>query len=159
MLLIHNDKLQPFADKMQDLLNYYYGPSLDNFCEDRDIVVDFSYKQYNRAELCKLYLDMGGTVEEALNDSFSCYTPVHSTNVESNVETITECHNCRPCFRKMMGFFVNGCTFPKGYLGSFKQYVVDFIEKCWYNNEWLDRYYTTKQYYQLLDAINNDLEQ
>ena len=149
---IHNDKLQPFADKMQDILNYYYGPSLDGFCENRDIVVDFSYKQYNRAELCKLYLDMGGTVEEAINTSFSCYTPkINNTNV-------IECHQCRPCFRKMMGFFVNGCKFPVGYLASFKKYVVDFLGKCWLEHDWKDRYYTCKQYYQLLDAIKEDEE-
>lgn len=148
---IHNDKLQPFADKMQDILNYYYGKSLDGFCEDRDIKVDFSFKKYNRAELCKLYLDNGGSVEEALNESFSCYTPIENNN------KIIECHNCRPCFRKMMGFYVNDCTFPKGYLHSFIPYIKNILSEYENTGVWKDRYYSLDQYKKLLKDCEKDI--
>lgn len=148
---IHNDKLQPFAEKTQDLLNFYYGPSLDGFSERKDIFVDFGYKKYNRAELCKLYLDQGGSVEKAIKESFSCYTPV----IEG--DKVTECHNCRPCFRKMMGFFVNNVDFPKGYLHSFLPYVKGKLEEYKQTGKWIDRYYTEEQYIKLLKACEEDI--
>ena len=148
---IHNDKMPEFAEKMQDILNYYYGPSLDNFCEDRDIIVDFSYKKYDRKELCKLYLEQGGTVEEAINDSFSCYTPI------INEDSVKECYNCRPCFRKMMGFYVNGVTFPSGYLHNFLPYVKNKLNEYKETNVWKDRYYTYEQYVQLLTDCEADV--
>lgn len=149
---IHNDKLPPFAEKMEDLLNYYYGPSLDGFCEDRNITVDFSYKKYNRAELCKIYLNNGGSVEEAIKESFSCYTPV------INGESVTECYNCRPCFRKMMGFYVNNVTFPKGFLKKYEPYVQKKLDEYNESGVWKDRYYTPLQYYNLLNDCRKDVE-
>lgn len=149
---IHNDKLQPFADKLQDVLNFYYGPSLDGFSERKDIVVDFSYKEYTRADLCKMYMDQGGSVEEAITESFSCYTPV-----EHEDGTITECHNCRPCFRKMMGFFVNDAKFPKGYLHSFLPYVEGKMAEWEAAGKWGDRYYTKEQYEKLIKACKEDI--
>ena len=148
---IHNDKLQPFADKMEDILNYYYGDSLDGFCEKKNIKVDFSFKKYNRAELCKLYLDNGGTVEEALEQSFSCYTPIEKDR------EIKECHNCRPCFRKMMGFYVNGCEFPKGYLHTFLPYVTKVLNEYEKTGIWKDRYYTIEQYTNLIEDCKKDI--
>lgn len=146
----HNDKLQPFADKMQDILNYYYGPSIDGLCEIKDIEVDFSYKAYNRADLCRMYMENGGSVEEALEKSFSCYTPKREGN------KLVECHNCRPCFRKMMGFFVNGAKFPKGYLASFKPYIDTYMEEFHRTGIWKERYYSLNQYEDLIKAINED---
>lgn len=148
---IHNDKMPEFADKVQDVLNFYYGPSLDGFCEDRNITVDFSYKQYDRKQLCELYLNNGGSVEDAINDSFSCYTPI-ITETE-----VKECYNCRPCFRKMMGFYVNGVKFPKGYLHKFTNYVRNKLNEYNETNIWKDRYYTYEQYIKLLADCEADV--
>lgn len=148
---IHNDKMPEFADKMQDILNFYYGPSLDGFCEDRDIVVDFGFKKYNRAELCKLFMDMGGSVDAAIEESFSCYTPHITTS------SVVECHNCRPCFRKMMGFYVNGAKFKPGYLHSFLPYLNSIMKAYEETGIWKDRYYTYNQYLQLIADCEADI--
>lgn len=147
----HNDKVPEFAAKMQDLLNFYYGPSLDGLCEIKDIEVDFSYKKYNRANLCKIYMDNGGDVQEALDKSFSCYTPIIDD------DKVVECHHCRPCFRKMMGFFVNGARFKPGYLRSFKEYIDEQMELFRTTATWVDRYYTYEQYMYLILAIEKDV--
>lgn len=117
----HNDKTQKFATKMQDILNYYYGPSKDGLCEIKDITVDFSFKKYTKADLVKMYLENGGTVKEYLEDSFSCYTPTNKT----------ECHNCKPCFNKMMALYkVNGTKdMPKGYMHSFIPILEQMVQK------------------------------
>lgn len=137
----HNDKTYEFAQKLEDVLNYYYGPSIDGLSEIKDIVVDFSFKKYSRKDLCRLYLESGGTVEQAINDSFSCYTPVEDG------EKLLECHNCKACFNKMMGFYVNGVDFPEGYLKGFSKYLRSLVES--YDDK-PHRYYTKEI---LLEAL------
>jgi len=131
----HNDKTLEFAEKMEDLLNYYYGPSLDGLCEIKNIKVDFSYKQFSKADLVKIYLENGGTVEEYINESFSCYTPKGS-------EHLLECHNCKPCFNKMMALFINNCEIPKEYLSSFIPFLENKLIELNTKNH---RYFTKEQ--------------
>ena len=97
-----------------------------------------------------MYLEQGGSVEKALNESFSCYTPI----IEGG--SVKECHNCRPCFRKMMGFWVNNAKFPKGYLRTFIPYIESQLLKAEKENKWTDRYYTKEQYLKLLNDCKND---
>lgn len=134
----HNDKTLEFATKVEDLLNYYYGPSKDGLSEIKDIKVDFGYKKYNKAELVKLYLEKGGNVEDYINKSFSCYTPIVD-NKDGNL-IYTECHNCKPCFNKMMSLFVNNCEFPKGYLASFIPFLENKLKEIDEGKE--HRYYS-----------------
>lgn len=117
----HNDKTQEFADKVQDLLNYYYGPSKDGLCEIRDMKVDFSYKKYDKPDLVKMYLGNGGSIEEYLNETFSCYTPLQDGS---------ECCNCKPCFNKMMALYINvgANKLPKGYLHKFVNILQDKVD-------------------------------
>lgn len=136
----HNDKTLEFAEKIQDLLNYYYGPCEDGRCVDKDIYVDLSYKKYDRTDLCKLYLESGGSIEEAIYHSFSCYTPVNNNG------KLEECFNCRHCCIKMMGFLTAGAKFPKGYMRKFKDFLESTINH--YNNTgiWEDRLYDINWY-------------
>lgn len=117
----HNDKTYDFAHLMENLLNYYYGPSEDGLTIDKDIYVDFSYKEYTKPDLVKKYLDNGGSVKEYLEESFSCYTPT---------EEYEECHNCKPCFNKMMALYIANGTkdMPEGYLESFIPYLEKILE-------------------------------
>jgi 7-cyano-7-deazaguanine synthase in queuosine biosynthesis len=126
----HNDKTYAFAEKMQDLLNYYYGPSEDGLCEIKDIVVDFSFKNYTKPELVKLYLDNGGSAEEYINESFSCYTPT---------EDLKECHNCKPCFNKMMSLYLNNVPLPKGYLHSFLPFLKGIKKHRYFDMELIEQ--------------------
>ncbi|MGM9543552.1 MAG: 7-cyano-7-deazaguanine synthase [Romboutsia timonensis] len=146
----HNDKTLEFAEKTQDLLNYYYGPSKDGLSEIKDIVVDFSYKKYDKADLVRIYLENGGTVEEYLNESFSCYTPVEKENGE-----IVECHNCKPCFNKMMALYRNNVEFPKGYLHDFIPFLENKVEE--YKNGKPHRYYTLEELEGALELARKDV--
>lgn len=153
----HNDKTQEFAEKTQDLLNYYYGPSKDGLSEIKDIVIDFGYKKYNKAELVKLYLDNGGSVEDYINKSFSCYTPIVKEGSDLVDDPIyTECHNCKPCFNKMMSLFVNGCTMPSGYLASFIPYLENKLKEI--DGGKPHRYYSREQIAAALEAAKKDAQ-
>ena len=130
---ITNDKTNEFATKLQDLLNYMWLPQ--KWTNGKDIVVDVSYRQYTKSQLLKLYLDNGGKWQEAYKHTFSCYTPEIST---------TECHNCRPCFLKLMAFIDNDIQLPKELLRTYIPYIERKLSE--YKYEWKDRLYTQHDY-------------
>lgn len=151
----HNDKTEEFANKTEDLLNYYYGPSKDGLSEIKDIKVDFGYKKYNKVELVKLYLENGGSVEEYINDSFSCYTPIVTEGSDLvDDPKYKECHNCKPCFNKMMSLFINGCELPKGYLASFIPFLENKLKEIDAGKE--HRYYSRDIIQSALDKAYED---
>lgn len=151
----HNDKTQEFANKVQDLLNYYYGPSEDGLSEIKDIMVDFSYKKYTKAQLLKMYIDQGGTVEEYINKTFSCYTPIEYIDKNGN-KCYKECCNCKPCMNKQLSITQNHLKTPLGRDSKFinvlenKLKEIDSGKKHRYLDrsvfqEALDRAYADKQ--------------
>lgn len=126
------DKTPEFASKLEDLLNYMYLPQ--KWTTGKKIKVDVSYREYTKPALLKKYLEMGGSWEDAYNKSFSCYTPISSK----------ECHNCRPCFLKLMAFIDNGINPGKDILRSYLPYINSKLEE--YKYEWKDRLYTKEDY-------------
>ena len=56
-----------------------------------------------------------------------------------------------------MGFYVNGVTFPSGYLHNFLPYVKNKLNEYKETNVWKDRYYTYEQYVQLLTDCEADV--
>lgn len=146
----HNDKTLKFAQLTEDLLNYYYGPSLDGLSEIKDIKVDFSYKQYTKPELLKLYMSKNGNIEKYINESFSCYTPIKTE------DGYKECHNCKVCFNKMMSLFLDGYELPKGYLASFIPYLENLYNKI--NNGTNHRYFQTEDIERALTEAYKDNE-
>lgn len=126
------DKTEEFAEKLENLLNYMYLPQ--KWTAGKEIKVDVSYRNYTKSQLLKMYLDNGGSVEEVYNHTFSCYTPNNKK----------ECHNCRPCFLKLMAFVDNDITLPKEILQTYLPYINQKLLD--YKDNWGDRLYTRDDY-------------
>lgn len=126
------DKTYEFAEKTQDLLNYMWMPQ--KWTSGKKIKVDVSFREYTKSQLLAEYLKNGGTWEEAYYNTFSCYTPDNNK----------ECHNCRPCFLKLMAFIDNNIELPKEILQSYVPYIETKLEQ--YNKTWGDRLYTKEDY-------------
>lgn len=85
------DKTPEFFDKTEELLNYLLEKQ-SNQAESRKIKIEKSFLYKSKSDLVKMYLEMGGTLDEIKENSYSCY----------NSETGIPCYNCKPCFRKFV---------------------------------------------------------
>lgn len=137
---ITNDKTYEFADKLEDLLNYMWLPQ--KWTSGKHINVDVSYREYTKSDLLKLFLQNGGTWEDAYYNSFSCYTP----------DNVSECHNCRPCFLKLMAFIDNGIELPKEILQTYIPYINQKLIE--YSEVWGDRLYSKEDYEKVITMAN-----
>lgn len=126
------DKTYEFAEKLEDLLNYMWLPQ--KWTSGKHITVDVSYREYTKSQLLKKFLDNGGDWRDAYYHTFSCYTP----------DNKTECHNCRPCFLKLMAFIDNDIDIPKDILQTYVPYLKNKLKE--YEIEWKDRLYTRDDY-------------
>lgn len=107
------DKSQEYVEKATDLLNYLYQPQwwIPN---GKKVRVNIDYKKYTKEDLLKMYMEQGGDLDKAYNESFSCYEPDEEGNV---------CHRCKPCFRKFVAFASVGYEFPEEVLRKTIPYI------------------------------------
>lgn len=107
------DKSQEYVEKATDLLNYLYQPQwwIPN---GKKVRVNIDYKKYTKEDLLKMYMEQGGDLDKAYNESFSCYEPDEEGNV---------CHRCKPCFRKFVAFASVGYKFPEEVLRKTIPYI------------------------------------
>ena len=131
------DKTDVFAEKAEDLLNYLWQPQ--KWTYGKTIKIDLSYRAFSKAQLLQQYIEQGGRWQEAYYQSFSCYTPTKNN---------LECHNCRPCFLKLMAFIENGYQIPKNILQSYIPYIRNKLQE--YQNTWGDRLYSRTDYEKVL---------
>ena len=108
------DQSLKFAKQAEDLMNYLYTAQhwIPN---GKKVKVVMPYKDYTKTELVKEFIANGGDINEAFNKSFSCYTPINGE----------PCWECKPCWRKMISFLLNGYEFSK----EIKDKVRSIIEK------------------------------
>lgn len=111
------DKSVVFVDKVNDLLNYLYQPQWW-IPEGKRVRVNIDFKDKTKEELLKMYLDMGGDLDEAFNNSFSCYNPDKDGH---------ECFCCKPCFRKFVAFESLGYKFDDKVLSKVIPYIAHNI--------------------------------
>lgn len=116
------DKTLPFAKHTEKLLNELYQPQTQ-LAGNKKVKINFKYKNYSKAQLLKEYIQKGGNIETAFNNTVSCYQ-------DGN----TPCWSCKNCFRKYLAFKLNGWefsdeihksmfkTFEKEILPDLKQY-------------------------------------
>lgn len=121
------DKSHPFAKKASDLLSYLYQEQ--HWTNERNINVLLPYKDMSKDEILRKYVEQGGNLERAWNESFSCYNP--------HPETGEECWKCKPCYRKFVAFWVNGYTPPHEVTKKWLEWVFD--NKYQLNAEMIDR--------------------
>jgi len=123
------DKDYTFQGMMNGVLNYIYGKS--HWCEGRHINFNLKYKYWTKEDLIKEFIKQGGTVDELINYSFSCYTPDNDEQ---------PCGECKPCTRKFLSI-----------LGATGIDISDY-----YKNK--PRYYFTKEVIQQwLDDLKNPI--
>ena len=69
-------------------------------------------------EQLKEYLDKGGDIDKAFDETFSCYTPIDDK----------ECLQCPSCFRKCVPFILLGKTFTKEQQIRLKSFVDSYVK-------------------------------
>jgi len=106
------DKSYGFASKAGDLLTYLYQEQ--HWTEKREITVNLDYKQYSKTDLVFLYKAAGGDLEQAWDESFSCYHPTQEGK---------ECWECKPCYRKFIAFWRNGYLPPMSVINKWYTFV------------------------------------
>lgn len=109
------DKSKDFVAKVNDLLNYLYQPQWW-IPEGKKVNVNIDFKDKTKEDLLQMYVDQGGSLKEAFEESFSCYNPDENNN---------ECWKCKPCFRKFVAFASKGYEFPDQVINE----VIPYIEK------------------------------
>lgn len=107
------DKSKDFVAKANDLLNYLYQPQwwIPN---GKKVNINIDFKDYTKEDLLQKYLEMGGDLDTAFNESFSCYEPDEKGNV---------CYACKPCFRKFVAFETMGYKFSEDVLRKIIPYI------------------------------------
>ena len=90
---IHYDNNEKFRNDTEQLLNYLYSEN-----NSKKIKIELPYMNTSKEELVRLYKEKGGNLEEAFNNSFSCYEPVNGK----------ECGECISCKQKIEAFKKNG---------------------------------------------------
>ena len=90
------DKREEFIDKTQDIIDYCLVGN--SYTKDRHIKIEKKFVRMNKFQIIEEYLKTGGSVEEFVKDSFSCY---HSHNGK-------ECMCCKQCYKKFLEAYYFG---------------------------------------------------
>lgn len=110
------DKSPTFVEKANDLLNYLYQPQ-HWIPEGKKVKINIDFKSKTKTQLIKMFVDNGGDILDAFNESFSCYDPVDGK----------ECWQCKPCFRKFVSFALNEMWFPEEVCDKVTDYIMKEI--------------------------------
>ncbi len=84
------DKDDFFAEKTSELLSRIYSKSW--WSEGRNINLNLKYKKWTKKQLVDEYIKRGFSIDELIEKSMSCYTPVNGK----------QCGQCKPCVRKWL---------------------------------------------------------
>ena len=106
------DKSNVFVEKTNELLNFLYQPQWW-IPEGKTIKLNIDFKSKTKSDLIRMYLEQGGAISEAFNQSFSCYNPINGH----------ECWHCKPCFRKFVSFELNGYKFNSDTISTVINYI------------------------------------
>lgn len=106
------DKRAEFITMTQDLLDFCLTGN--SFTPDRNIHINTEFVNMNKFEIIQKYLDCRGTIEQFVQDSFSCY---HSIDGK-------ECYHCKQCYKK----FLEAYYFGYDYSNDIKSTMVDYLK-------------------------------
>lgn len=107
------DKRMEFIDKSEDIMNYCLNGN--TVFQDRSIVIERGFYNKTKYDLVQDYISSGGKIEDVMNETFSCYSPVDGH----------ECWNCKPCYRKFLLGNYFGYRFPE----DIERKVVEYMKK------------------------------
>lgn len=106
-----NDKGLKFADLLNAVFDHLYQKQVSQ--PGRKAKAVMPYKAYSKTELLREYIDAGGQIDIAWNETFSCYHPIEDK----------PCLSCKACFRKVVPFILCGKVFTAEEKGLIKNYV------------------------------------
>lgn len=113
------DQSNDFFHKAEDILNYLYSPQhwVPN---GKKVKIVTDYRDLTKAQLLEKYMEQGGDINVAFNQSLSCYNPS---------KDLQECWNCKSCFRKFIAFAYEGYEFPKDVIAKNVKYFDEHIKE------------------------------
>jgi 7-cyano-7-deazaguanine synthase in queuosine biosynthesis len=113
------DKSESFVSMFEPVLNYLYQPQ--HWTNGKTFRINIDYKSKTKHQILKEYLDQGGTLEDAFNNSLSCYNPTWTDG------KVAPCWKCKPCFRKFVAFALMGMKFDDLLLDTVIPYINENI--------------------------------
>lgn len=90
----HYDKGEKFARMTEELVNYLYSEAYD-----KKIKIVMPYANKTKTDMLKEYLQNGGDIQKAWDETFSCYNPDEDGN---------PCMKCPSCLKRIEAFRNNG---------------------------------------------------
>ena len=106
------DKRPEFFDHAQNIINYCLQKQ--SVSEGKKIIIEKNFVYKSKYELAQEYLTSGGTIQEIIDNTFSCFNP----------KDYSPCLNCKPCFRK----FMLGYYFDYNYTLEEKNKMLNYIK-------------------------------
>lgn len=94
----HYDKNEKFATMSEDIINYLYSEAYD-----KKVKIVLPFKGMSKKDILKMYLDNGGDIKEAWENTFSCYEPKDNKM----------CGQCSSCKKKIEAFKENGYIYTE----------------------------------------------
>lgn len=90
----HFDKTEEFCRMSEEVINYLFSEVFP----EKKVKIVMPYKNKFKTEMLKEYLDNGGDINEAWENTFSCYSPVENKM----------CGKCSSCLKRIEAFKNNG---------------------------------------------------
>jgi 7-cyano-7-deazaguanine synthase in queuosine biosynthesis len=128
------DKTPEFMSKANVIFEHLWQPY--KTYEGKKVELVMPFKSYTKTDLLKTYLQQGGRIEDAFNESFSCFSPIKTSKEKS-------CYNCQPCIRKAIAFLNCGWQYDFKHKLKIKTFIeTNFLPKMnnsvWHGKEDLD---------------------
>lgn len=102
----HNDKNEVFTTLSENAINYLL--SEDNTREE-PVKIVLPFKDTTKTELLHKYISLGGDINKAYEETFSCYSPMNGK----------PCMHCTSCISKFTAFYNNGYRFDDSVINEF----------------------------------------
>ena len=108
---VHKDNDENFKYMTENVINYLLSekPGYES------VQIEMPFVNKSKTNLLSEYMRLGGDIEEAYRETFSCYEPQGNK----------ECHFCTSCLSKFTAFYNNGYNFSKEDIKVF----LDSVEK------------------------------
>ena len=107
------DKREEFINKAQDIIDYCLTGN--SFAEDKNITIVKDFVKMDKFQIIQKYLDEGGTIDEFVKDSFSCYHSIEGK----------ECMHCKQCYKK----FLEAVYFGYQYTEQEERNMIEYLKE------------------------------
>ena len=87
------DKNQTFCDLSEQVINYLYSEAYE-----KRVKIVLPYKDCTKEDMLRMYVEQGGDIKKAWDETFSCYEPINGQM----------CGKCSSCTKRIEAFKKNG---------------------------------------------------